>query len=277
MLLSFFALKKDDAVDDEEISCASKAGLRFLFPPKSSVIEILVCFILTFANGALMTFVFHPTTLFYFFEDFNTTAVLITGLIVSGLSSYCLFSAHCPESAIYRDNDIYFAFGSNHYQRVVSNLVIALTIILLEANEVELTQKTAGLVYWMFLIVYLLQAFGVLSHPIVTALWAVEQVSEHLLGSTARASDARIIMFFILNVGFVVFSAYLGSIDRNSKRQSMVALRLSTVLLSFLASHNLFGSLGMKQAFRGENSRLQQKKALANIVFANKEGVKPEG
>ena len=84
-------------------------------------------------------------------------------------------------------------------------------------------------------------------------------------------------MFFILNVGFVVLSAYLGSVDRKYKRLSIVTLRVSLVLLSFLASHNLFGSLGMKKAFGGENSRLQQKKALADIVFANKEGVKPEG
>ena len=101
----------------------------------------------------------------------------------------------------------------------------------------------------MFPIVYLLQALGVLSHPVVTALWAMEQAREHLLGSTARASDARILMFFTLNIGFVILSAILG-------KGSALSLRLSCALLSFIASHNVFGSIGMKKAFGGENSRL---------------------
>jgi hypothetical protein len=62
----------------------------------------------------------------------------------------------------------------------------------------------------MFLTVYVLQAFGVLSHPVVTTLWAMEQASEHLFGSTARASDSRIVMYFVLNVGFIALSAVLG-------------------------------------------------------------------
>lgn len=140
MIASYSILRSDEGdEDDEDISCASKAGLRFLFPPKSSVFEIFVCFLLTFANGALMTFALHPATLTYFFGESSTTGFLVSGLLVSGLSSSCLFSAHCPESAIYRDNDIYFGFGSNHYQRVVSNILIALTIVLIEAFEMSLT------------------------------------------------------------------------------------------------------------------------------------------
>ena len=77
----------------------------------------------------------------------------------------------------------------------------------------------------------------------------MEQVSEHLFGTSARASDSRIIMFFALNAGFIAISAFLGS-------KSMVSLRLSTALLSFIASHNLFGTLGMKKAFGGENPLL---------------------
>jgi hypothetical protein len=95
--------------------------------------ELVVCAVLTFANGALISYAFHPATLDYFFGGASTSGVLITGLIVNGLASYCLFSAHCPESAIYRDNDIYFGFGSNHYQRVVSNLVIALALVIIES------------------------------------------------------------------------------------------------------------------------------------------------
>lgn len=75
-------------------------------------------------------------------------------------------------------------------------------------------------------------------------------------------------MYFVLNIAFVIFSAYMGALRPR-------ALRFLSGVLSFFASHNIFGSLGMKKAFSGENSRLQQKKALANIVFADKVGVKP--
>jgi hypothetical protein len=47
-------------------------------------------------------------------------------------------------------------------------------------------------------------------------------------------------------------------------------MRISAVVLSFLASHNLMMNIGIKEAFGGENSRLQAKKEVANIVFANK-------
>ena len=112
---SYSMLRSDEGDDDEDISCASKAGMKFLFPPKSSFIEILVCFALTFANGALMTHAFHSATLSFYFGESSTTGIFVSGLVVLGLSSYSLFSAHCPESAIYRDNDICFGFGSNHY------------------------------------------------------------------------------------------------------------------------------------------------------------------
>jgi hypothetical protein len=189
-----------------------------------------------------MTHAFHSATLSFYFGESSTTGIFVSGLVVLGLSSYSLFSAHCPESAIYRDNDIYFGFGSNHYQRVVSNIIIAFIIIMMEVysdNSINISQEMAALMYWMFPIVYVLQALGVLSHPVVTGLWAMEQMSEHLFGSTARASDSRIVMFFVLNVGFIALSAYLGG-------ENLMILRLCTVLLSFVASHNLFGSLGMK-------------------------------
>lgn len=141
--------------------------MKFLFPPKSSMLEVFICSILTFANGSLLSFALHPNTLEYFFEGDASTGPLIIGLVISGLSSYCLFSAHCPESAIYRDNDIYFGFGSNHYQRVVSNIVIS---VLIAVTQSLLTK----FLYWMYLIVYILQVFGILSHPVVTMLWFME-------------------------------------------------------------------------------------------------------
>jgi hypothetical protein len=53
-------------------------------------------------------------------------------LVLVGLSSYSLFSHHCPESAIYRDNDQELAWGSNHYQRVVFNIIISLALLAYE-------------------------------------------------------------------------------------------------------------------------------------------------
>ena len=75
-----------------------------------------------------------------------------------------------------------------------------------------------------------MQVMGMLSHPVVTMLWAIEQFNLHLLGTTARASDIRIILSFIINVCFVALSIYLGS------ELGQTAMLLSIVLLSLLAS-----------------------------------------
>ena len=85
-----------------------ESSFTFLFPTKSPV-EIMVCSIVTFAQGYLLTLM-----------DLN-----IIVLIVAGLSSYSLYSGRCPESAVYRDNDDEFAFGSNHYKRPIYNIALA--------------------------------------------------------------------------------------------------------------------------------------------------------
>jgi hypothetical protein len=57
--------------------------------------------------------------------------------------------------------------------------------------------------YQAFLVVYVLQVIGVLSHPVVNILWALEQLSIHVLGTSPRASDGRIVLSFCLNLVFV--------------------------------------------------------------------------
>ena len=56
-----------------------------------------------------------------------------------------------------------------------------------------------------------MQVMGMLSHPVVTMLWAIEQLNLHVLGTTARASDIRIVLSFVINGCFVALSIYLGS------------------------------------------------------------------
>lgn len=58
-----------------------------------------------------MVYVVHPKA--NGFED--GIAGKIPHLVLMGLSSYSLFSAHCPEIGIYRDNDSELEVGSNHY------------------------------------------------------------------------------------------------------------------------------------------------------------------
>ena len=105
---------------------------------------------------------------------------------------------------------------------------------------------------------------GVLSHPVVNILWALEQVSIHVLGTTARASDGRILLSFCLNSIFV-YICY--RVQEKVGHQTFMA---SVVLLSYVASHNVLGSLAAKKPFQGVNERLKSQRAYADIVFASK-------
>lgn len=57
--------------------------------------------------------------------------------------------------------------------------------------------------YQAFVVVYVLQVIGILSHPVVNILWALEQFSIHVLGTSPRASDGRIVLSFCVNLVFV--------------------------------------------------------------------------
>ena len=57
--------------------------------------------------------------------------------------------------------------------------------------------------YQAFFVVYVLQVIGILSHPVVNILCALEQFSIHVLGTSPRASDGRIVLSFCLNLVFV--------------------------------------------------------------------------
>ena len=202
-----------------------------------------------------MVYALHPATLDYFFgADTNSLGIVIVIYICMLNPSYSLFSAHCPESAVYCDNDQELGWGSNHYQRPTYYILIAAALMACEGAEAQLSLSNVVLIYASFILVYFLQVMGLLSHPIVTIMWAIEQVSMHILGTTARASDARLVLSFILNGIFVGVSLYLGY------KYTIQAMLLTMVLTSFLASHNLFGSIGTKRPFKAVNERLKTKR-----------------
>jgi len=117
LMLASYGARNDAPAEEEldDISCCSKAGFQFLFPPKQSSMEIVLCSMLTLAYGAMMAYAFHPYTMSLFYGSEQGLASSLPLLVLVGLSSYSLFSHHCPESAIYRDNDQELGWGSNHY------------------------------------------------------------------------------------------------------------------------------------------------------------------
>lgn len=52
---------------------------------------------------------------------------------------------------------------------------------------------------------------------------------------------------------------------------------LALVLLSFLSSHNILGSLAVRQPFKVANERLRSQRDYADIVFASRPPVSKEG
>lgn len=98
----------------------------------------------------------------------------------------------------------------------------------------------------MFHEIYLLQVLGILSHPYVLIMYALEQASIHLLGSTARASDSRVVFSFTINVAFVAACFY-------AAKESTTIAKLVLLLLPFITSHNFMFDMCLKKPFKGEN------------------------
>ena len=68
--------------------------------------------------------------------------------------------------------------------------------------------------YWVNFIALLLQMFGVLSNPVVSLMWFLEQVDVHVLGATTRSSDLRIVLSFCINSAIVI-GMYFHSYNNN--------------------------------------------------------------
>jgi hypothetical protein len=246
---------QEEEDNDDNVSLVSPKGISFLLP-KKSVIEAIWSTLVAFGYGAAMTYICHAQT-FEAFRQPQDVGSVAQVIIFTGLSGYSLFSHRCPESAIYRDNELEFQYGSNHYQRQL--YFIALGVVMLFCENIEI-DKDIGFWWTMVPVIYFLQALGLLSHPVVTMAYLVEQLSIHVLGGSPRATDLRIYLFFLVNFGFVVLIHFTNSDTKP----------LLFVALSFIGSHNLFSSLGLIKPFRGKNKRLQDQDKYADIVFEGK-------
>ena len=82
------------AKDISDISFFSKENYLFLFPARSSIIELIICVILTGVYGALMVYFIHERTLIMLLYDFKNTkdTYYIITIITIFFSSYSLFS-----------------------------------------------------------------------------------------------------------------------------------------------------------------------------------------
>lgn len=88
----------------------------------------------------------------------------------------------------------------------------------------------------------------------------MEQFSVHILGTTPRASDSRIVISLVVNLIFVAICYFVSKLGTKP-------LAVTAVVLAFLASHNLLGPMGIKKPLGIINERLRAKKEYANIVF----------
>ena len=117
-------------------------------------------------------------------------------------------------------------------------------------------------IFWANFIILLLQMFGWLSNPFVTLLYMLEQTEILLFGGTARASDLRIIISFVVNATLIAIFTHTDiATDAN--------LTIVYAIAAFLTSKNYMHTLGLKKPLK-VNSDTNQK-IYADIVFANLE------
>ena len=89
---------------------------------------------------------------------------------------------------------------------------------------------------------------GILSSPIVTVMWAVEQIDVHVLGSTPRASDIRIVMSACVNSAIVIGMYFLAY-----KQQDISIAVIIGVIVAWISSHNLLLGIGLLTPFNVVN------------------------
>jgi hypothetical protein len=97
---------------------------------------------------------------------------------------------------------------------------------------------------------------SMLGNPFVLLLYLMEQFEIFGFGGSARASDLRIFLFFVLNVVLVLVAFYSTQI-------------WLIPVLGYIASNNLWWDLGTVKPFHIVNEQLMQSKALVGIVFAD--------
>ena len=105
-------------------------------------------------------------------------------------------------------------------------------------------------IYWVNFGALICQILGILGNPYVTIVYLLEQMNIFLLGSTSRASDMRIVMSFVIDLGFLVICHYV--VGDNS------SLGFVYGLLAYFTSRNIFFSLGLIKPFVVQNEELEK-------------------
>lgn len=103
---------------------------------------------------------------------------------------------------------------------------------------------------------------GMLSNPLVTLLWLMEQVDVHVLGATPRASDIRIVLSFCVNSAIVIGMYFLYNNSGNAQNAIILG-----VILAWVSSHNKLANFGILQPFNKLNEKLQAQKEYSDIAF----------
>lgn len=120
--------------------------------------------------------------------------------------------------------------------------------------------------YWANLAILVLQMVGWLSNPFVTALYVMEQAEILFFGGTARASDLRILLSFLVNCVIVVIFTHT---DMSTNGDLTVVY----AAVAFILSKNYLHTLGLRQPFMIQNEEMARKKSHADVVFANLETI----
>ena len=105
---------------------------------------------------------------------------------------------------------------------------------------------------------------GWLSNPFVTALYFLEQGEILFFGGTARASDLRIFLSFVINMIFVV-------VFTHSDVSTEGDLTIVYAVAAFFLSKNYLHTLGLKAPFKIENEDMNRQRVHADIVFSSLE------
>jgi hypothetical protein len=165
--------------------------------------------------------------------------------ITTLLCVYPLLGEPIPEWTVYRTNGN-FHLTSTHYARITALLLIRLA----QLPFIPYTPYFWS-VFWTLMIT------GLLNNPFVMILYFMEQIQIFCYGASARASDLRIIAYFLLNTACFVGSLYL-----TDTAEYLVPI------FGYLMSNSLLWTVGVARPFKVVNEQLAQAKVLNDIVFA---------
>ena len=105
--------------------------------------------------------------------------------------------------------------------------------------------------YWANFFILILQMIGWLSNPFVTALYFIEQAEILFFGGTARASDLRILLSFLVNCVFVI-------VFTHSDVSTEADLTIVYAVAAFFLTKNYLHTFGLKHPYRIESEEMEK-------------------